>query len=199
MEKGRIIREGIFLFFCAMLLSAIWGLCTAQSVSERQYQNTAGFVGALIEGASIPQALKQTALQTVNIESGKALLQRYGYCPQDIFWKNSIVFSLQGSGILVIFVCLVFMVHNYNKKSIIQRLDGLTLYLEKINLGKEPLLVRYEDIFSRLEDEIYKTVTELRLARNAALKERQVLSDNLADISHQLKTPITSMSLMAQL
>ena len=60
-------------------------------------------------------------------------------------------------------------------------------------------MTRQEDVFSHLEDEIYKTVTELRLARNSACKERQVMADNLADISHQLKTPLTSMSLMSQL
>nr|WP_263867469.1 HAMP domain-containing sensor histidine kinase [Clostridioides difficile] len=75
----------------------------------------------------------------------------------------------------------------------------LTRYLEEVNLGKESVLLRYEDEFSYLEDEIYKTVGELRCSKEFALKERQTLSDNLADIAHQLKTPITSMSLMAQL
>lgn len=199
MEKGRTIKQNIFLFFCAVLLSAVWGLCTAQTVSESQYQNAAGFVSALTEGAAIPQALKQTALQTVNIESGKALLKQYGYRPNNIFWKNSIPLFFQGSGMFVIFLCLVLTIQNHNQKRLMRRLDGLTQYLEKVNLGKETLLVRHEDMFSRLEDEIYKTVTELRFARNTALKERQILSDNLADISHQLKTPLTSMSLMAQL
>lgn len=199
MENSRTNRQNIFLFFCAILLSVVWGLWAAQTVSEKQFQDAAGFVGALTEGATIPQALKQTALHTVNIESGKAFLLRFGYHPQDLFWRNSVIFSLQGIGILVIFVCLVMIIRNDNKKRLVQRLEGLTQYLEKVNLGKEPLLVRHEDVFSRLEDELYKTVTEIRLARNAALKERQVLSDNLADISHQLKTPLTSMSLMAQL
>ncbi len=71
--------------------------------------------------------------------------------------------------------------------------------LEDVNQGRETVLSRREDEFSILEDEIYKTVRELRITKEEACQERQNLADNLADIAHQLKTPITSMSLMVQL
>lgn len=50
-----------------------------------------------------------------------------------------------------------------------------------------------------LQDEIYKTVTALRLAREAAVQERKNFADNLANIAHQLKTPVASLSIVAQL
>lgn len=79
------------------------------------------------------------------------------------------------------------------------RLSGLTCYLEQASCGKETALARIEDEFSLLEDELYKTVSELRIAREQAQNERLQQADNLADIAHQLKTPLTSMSLMTQL
>lgn len=79
------------------------------------------------------------------------------------------------------------------------RLTALTRYLEAASCGKEAILACTEDEFSILEDEIHKTVSELRVAREQAQQERRQQADNLADIAHQLKTPLTSMSLMTQL
>lgn len=75
----------------------------------------------------------------------------------------------------------------------------LASYLEATSCGKETVLIRTEDEFSLLEDEIYKTVRELRIAREQAQQKQKHQSENLADIAHQLKTPLTSMSLMTQL
>lgn len=80
-----------------------------------------------------------------------------------------------------------------------KRLLALTGYLEAASCGRETALARTEDEFSLLEDELYKTVSELRIAREQAQRERLQQADNLADIAHQLKTPLTSMSLMTQL
>lgn len=80
-----------------------------------------------------------------------------------------------------------------------KRILALTAYLEAASCGREKALARTEDEFSILEDEMYKTVSELRIAREAAQQERRQQADNLADIAHQLKTPLTSMSLMTQL
>lgn len=80
-----------------------------------------------------------------------------------------------------------------------KRLMDLASYLEAISCGRESVLVRQEDEFSLLEDELYKTVSELRIAREQAQQQRKRQAENLADIAHQLKTPLTCMSLMTQL
>ncbi len=55
-----------------------------------------------------------------------------------------------------------------------------------------------EDDFSKLQDEIYKTVTELQQTKESAVKARNNFAENLYNIAHQLKTPVTSISLSAQ-
>ncbi len=55
-----------------------------------------------------------------------------------------------------------------------------------------------EDFLSGLEDEIYKTVLALRESREAVLREKENLAKNLADISHQFKTPLTSLSVLSE-
>lgn len=49
------------------------------------------------------------------------------------------------------------------------------------------------------ENELYKTIVLLREGREQAASARQSLADNLADIAHQLKTPLSSITLLADL
>ena len=51
-------------------------------------------------------------------------------------------------------------------------------------------------ILSKLRNELYKTTVLLREAAENSKKENINLSNSLADISHQLKTPLTSIRIM---
>ena len=76
----------------------------------------------------------------------------------------------------------------------------MTDYLENVNTGGNGLHLREEeDEFSKLQDEIYKTVTFAYQTRDAALTARQNFAENLANIAHQLKTPITAIHLSLQM
>lgn len=79
------------------------------------------------------------------------------------------------------------------------RIQALTDYLEQANTGKAAILSALgEDAFSRLEDEIYKTVTFLYRTREAAVRAKEEFAKNLSNIAHQIKTPITAISLSVQ-
>lgn len=81
-----------------------------------------------------------------------------------------------------------------------RQIQNLAEYLEKVNTGSpEAILANQEGEISKLQDEIYKTVTSLYETRDEALKARRRYADNLYNIAHQLKTPITSMSLSLQM
>ena len=67
-------------------------------------------------------------------------------------------------------------------------------------MGKQGILVdTTDDEFSHLRDEIYKTVTALYQTRDEAIKAKENYADNLANIAHQLKTPITALLLSVQM
>ena len=80
-----------------------------------------------------------------------------------------------------------------------QRIEELTRYLLAAERGEAAVLRCREDMFSRLEDGVYKAVMELKSTKEEAVRNHEVLSMRIADVAHQLKTPITSMLLMTEL
>lgn len=81
-----------------------------------------------------------------------------------------------------------------------RRIRALAEYLEQVNIGKAVILsAAGEDDFSKLEDEIYKTVTSLCQTKDAAVQARNYFAENLSNIAHQIKTPITAISLSVQM
>lgn len=81
-----------------------------------------------------------------------------------------------------------------------KRIEALTTYLEEVNTGGGRILLQSgEDDLSKLQDEIYKTVTELYRTREMALEAKNNFAENLYNIAHQIKTPITSASLSLQM
>lgn len=79
-----------------------------------------------------------------------------------------------------------------------ERIRALSLYLERAAAGQAPVLeASSEDDISQLQDEISKTVTALGYARQRATQDKEAFAENLANIAHQIKTPIVTMSLAA--
>ena len=146
---------------------------------------------------SVLKVLKKA--EFIGAAEDKNILRTFGYQPNDFGHDNAKIFlysclGFTGGGIL--FCCFFWFWH---KRSSL-RIKMLTDYLEKINTGSQGLLLEAsEDDFSRLQDEIFKTVTALYQTRDAALEAKNNFADNLSNIAHQLKTPITAISLSTQM
>lgn len=132
-------------------------------------------------------------------DTGENILLSFGYQPSDFWGGSPYILFFIGAGFLTGSL-LFFLSYLYWKKKSAARINALTSYLEKINTGGQGLLLdTAEDEFSLLRDEIYKTVTTLYQTRDAALEAKNNYADNLSNIAHQLKTPITSISLSVQM
>ncbi|WP_068786772.1 sensor histidine kinase [Paenibacillus phocaensis] len=196
------LRQGLAILAVCVLIGTVLGLIAGQVSARQEYRTASQILGAA--GRTHPQA-EDALMQALKANSprdfaeGDPLLRSYGYAPE-VFARRHTA-ELVGTGISLMLVpgAALFAYTLYRSRKRQDRIRGLTAYLEDINLGRDTLLMRREDEFSRLEDELHKTVTELRQTRETAVRERRSLADNLADISHQLNTPLTSMSLMTQL
>ena len=134
------------------------------------------------------------------ISADENIISAYGYQQTDFLQPAGrygvffVVVGFLAGGILFLFTLWLC-----RKKEIVQ-IKTLTDYLEKVNTGSSGLLFQVdEDDFSKLKDEIYKTVTMLYQTRDAALTAKNNFAENLSNIAHQIKTPITSISLLTQM
>ena len=111
-------------------------------------------------------------------------------------WIN-VIFAVAGFLAGILLFIFIFL---YRKKRESKRIQALTDYLEQANIGKADILSSFgEDDFSKLEDEIYKTVTFLYQTKDAAVQAKNGFAENLSNIAHQIKTPITAISLSVQM
>lgn len=106
------------------------------------------------------------------------------------------------AAIVVGMACLlldaVFLLFTWRRYRQLARLGD---YLKRVNGGDYSLELPDNDEgeLSILKSEIYKVTMSLREQNQRLKKEKLQLSDALSDISHQFKTPLTSLSLMADL
>lgn len=79
-----------------------------------------------------------------------------------------------------------------------RKIGEITAYLEEINRGNYSLDIsdNSEESLSILKNELYKTTVMLNEAAENSRKDKVLLKDSLSDISHQLKTPLTSIMIM---
>ena len=127
------------------------------------------------------------------------VLSVLGYDISD-FSDSSVIYDIMfaTTGFLAGIV-LFAITYAFRNKTEAKRIEELSDYLEQVNMGKAVVLsVSGEDLFSKLEDEIYKTVTFLYQTKDAAVQAKNDFAENLSNIAHQIKTPITAISLSLQ-
>ena len=93
--------------------------------------------------------------------------------------------------LIVIYILMIFWYLKIYKKREEEKIRLITNYLKEINNHNY-----YEDEFSYLKDEIYKTAISLNEQTINLENDKNNLKKSLEDISHQLKTPLTSITLM---
>lgn len=143
---------------------------------------------------------KESAGTADQREEERNVLEEMGYRPQDFSapsQRSMLYFAGAGFGAGALLLLAVLWRRHERLR---RRIDALTDYLEKVNTGARGLVIpSEEDAFSRLQDAIYKTVIHLNQTRDQALKAKEGFAENLANIAHQLKTPITAISLFVQM
>lgn len=105
-----------------------------------------------------------------------------------IFLACNILFLLMTIALLL----AIFMIYNHKKE---KEIAELVKYIEQINRKNYKLQMESisEDELSILKNEIYKTTIMLKESAENSNKDKINLKKSLEDISHQLKTPLTSI------
>ena len=217
-RKNIVIMTGLVLA-ASLFAASLTAFLVANYCSRIHMQVLGQLYEDIIEIQPESESALLSALKEfrANHENGHELtadeniILRYGYSQSDFLtygkmsgystgkksWLPGQLFVLAGfltGGLL--YAVTIFL---WRKKDA-ERINALTGYLEKVNTGSGGvLLYAGEDDFSKLQDEIYKTVTALYQTRDAAINAKENFAGNLYNIAHQIKTPITSISLSVQM
>jgi len=111
------------------------------------------------------------------------------------------IFPKHVLAILLGYACAILLFEFIFARRRYMQISELYEYLKLINSGKYDLGMQdhTEGELSILKSEIYKTTVTLRAQADELKREKTGLSDAMSDISHQLKTPLTSMLVMTDL
>ncbi len=152
-----------------------------------------------------PSLTKEELINILNnsTDTKENILKQYGLdMEKDSFilnnekvYLNSIKVTIIITSSLFLIVLFIILVHEYIK---LKNINNLTKVLEEINNKNYKIDIGdfREDELSILKSEIYKTTIMLKEQADNSTLDKINLKDSLSNISHQLKTPLTSINIM---
>lgn len=203
--KKLILRLAVFL--AAAILLANIGLGAFRNQMRREYTALAAGILENVQ-REYPRVDVERLFQLLktpeSTREGEALLARYGifseYGSRTLDSQEERLWHFQAGmnlfliltlflGILAIFVYL-------QRRQ--RRIEELQHYMEKLSRGNYCLELEEnaDDELSGLRNEVYRLTVHLREYAALEQRRRQALADSVANISHQLKTPMTSMTIL---
>lgn len=202
-RKNLVILFG-FVAAVSLISSAVTVMLISCRYSRLQFDLVNVICGEVLEQEPEMKHIVSAALKeyTGGNADGVAMgdvLSVLGYDISD-FSDFSVTYDIMFATIGFLAGIVLFAItYAFRNKTEAKRIEELSDYLEQVNMGKAVVLsVSGEDLFSRLEDEIYKTVTFLYQTKDAAVQAKNDFAENLSNIAHQIKTPITAISLSLQ-
>ena len=200
-KKGnRILICGIALSICLCVLAGGVILRLSETFIRSGIADMAGAVGI-----AAPEQLGDIMHLYKSGDglraAGEEILRQYGY-GRDV---HSFVPAWFGAAAYAIPFCIILVMlfsfglyWRHKMKEAEKGTAALSGYLDRIMEGQYDTLMK-EDTGSALGDSIYKAVVLLREEREQAQRAKENLADNMADLSHQLKTPAASIGLTLSL
>ena len=146
-----------------------------------------------------PNIEESDIIEIINSEEeSEDILSKYGI---DSITKNAKVnnkIKIISLIIIITFDSLIILIFYLYDKNKSKKIKEITKMISKINNRQFDIDINdfNEGELSILKNEISKTTTMLRQVADNSVKDKLNLKDSLGDISHQLKTPLTSITIM---
>lgn len=194
----------VTIVFC--VISAVFTFIGLENIRKTSNDTINQLVNILLE--KYPDVSEKEVAEILNNKTeymdNSEFLNKYGIYPE----KDWVSYNNQGSYkyvILSVSVCIAFglafavLFLGYLKIQKKQTMD-IAKRIERINLGDYSLQIdrNSEDDLSLLDNQIYRTAVKFREQAENSNKDKENLQKSLSDISHQLKTPLTSIIVMVE-
>lgn len=205
-KRNRDLQRTIGIVILCILFGLVaWNVSAGlqrRQMSKIYYERIAGVMTLLAE--QYPEVEESEWIRVLNTDGGQEtgegeeLLRKYGILSGDMPVAEAqslqirtqvignLIWLLAGAGIL----CSILL---YQKRRD-AKIKELTDYIWQIERGiyQIPFEENEEEELSSLKNELYKITVMLREAAERSGKQKRALADSVSDISHQLKTPLTS-------
>ena len=196
MIKNKEIKKLILVEIIFLIITIIFSFFIANVINNNYKQeiinNNSYIVGSLIKKyPNLEDDIISSIVLKENYELGNSILEKYQL--NNVDYVNYDNYLILISVIVVYLVlALINFIFIYNIYKKIQKIDQ---YMNNILNGDYSLNIKEycEGDISNLKNDIYKMTVKLKEQSELLIKDKKYLEEVLEDISHQIKTPLTSM------
>lgn len=202
MKKNIVIISNITFIIIIILFNLCSSFYIHNQYKKEIINNNAKIIANIADNDKLENKIIEALLKNnQNIDKGIKILEKYdlsNYKNIDELKsvkkleKKLITINMSFSFIIIIFYTIFLIKYNQNTKK-----EALLMqkYMDNILIDNYNIDINtYDDnVLSSLKDDIYKMTIKLKNMADNSNKEKKYLATTLSDISHQLKTPLTSL------
>ena len=202
MKKNIVIISNITFIIIIILFNLCSSFYIHNQYKKEIINNNAKIIANIADNDKLENKIIEALLKNnQNIDKGIKILEKYdlsNYKNIDELKsvkkleKKLITINMSFSFIIIIFYTIFLIKYNQNTKK-----EALLMqkYMDNILIDNYNIdFNTYDDnVLSSLKDDIYKMTIKLKNMADNSNKEKKYLATTLSDISHQLKTPLTSL------
>ena len=159
------------------------------SYEQKIIDNNSYLIGNLItKYPNLKEDIISSYLIKDNYEIGDNLIKEYN------------LITIKNNNIIILLYCLIsalllFIINFIYIRNIYKKIGKIDKYMNNILNDDYSINIKdyCEGDISNLKNDIYKMTIKLKEQSELLIKEKKYLEETLQDISHQIKTPLTSM------
>ncbi len=196
-ENKKFLTLLLIFFLIGLWIQSVF----IKNMKQTIVQNNALIIGTVLK--EHPELEKEVikAIESEDYEANKAVLEKYGLANLESLDYLEEVQKLQKN--IYIFYCIFFIIlilflygyFRHTQKVHRREIEKVDQYL--FTLLSNDIKVDLKDFQSgelaMLQNDLMKVTNRLKNSLESSTKDKQELAKTLADISHQLKTPLTSL------
>lgn len=202
-ELKKYIISTLIVFICLFILFLFLNIYEYKTYTKNFNNKISAIINVIKK--DYPKITDKEIIEIINNDKLKTndFFNKYGIDVNNksILIKNDrdyhkfLAINLSFLTITVAILLIIYIRYNYKKEKDIK---DIIKCIEQINKKNYEIQIDSisEDELSILKNEIYKTTIMLKEAAENSSKDKLNLKKSLEDISHQLKTPLTSILVM---
>ena len=202
-EVKKILFLNLIYFFIIIIIGLVLSLYSFNLYKKNLIRNNSVLVGNILKNHPEleEEIINELVLNNDTYDYGVKILNKYGLDDPKYFDYLKVNNELKQNIILtnILFIIILFMLVSITYlifiKNQYRKINKIDKYMNKILNNDYSLDIRdyVEGDISTLKNDVYKMTIKLKEQTELSIKDKKYLEETLADISHQIKTPLTSM------